>query len=62
MSTPTSTAAFAGVETPNGDSSNTNPHPKHTPQESRDLSPFLSCSYPITLKVFIVTLLHTITN
>lgn len=47
---PTPTPMFGGVETPNGDSSNTLPPPKHSPQESRELPPFLSSSYPITLK------------
>ncbi|TKY51517.1 ABC transporter G family member 25 [Spatholobus suberectus] len=50
MPTPTPTAAFGGVETPNGDPSTTHAPPKHSLQESRGLPLFLSCSYPITLK------------
>lgn len=50
--TPTTTSSTLGdVETQNTNSSNTHAPPKQNPQESRDLPPLLSSSYPITLKV-----------
>ena len=68
MPTPTTTpttqrAAFGGVDTPSGDSSNSHAAPKHSPRESRDHPPLMSPSYPITLKVLYYLLItNTITK
>lgn len=47
------TKTIMPTPTPNGGEFNL--PPKHTPQQSRDIPPFFSSSYPITLKVFIIT-------